>query len=187
MLGSSEAAVTVARSSVADLELTTDELEMRESETESSKAPPDMKTCRSMRTCLSRAVLRWLRGTTPGQSEREEEHCRKEGARRRPQTKSRQNSEMSGHPQSPCKRHSSPTAPQFKGHSRTTRKSAADRISHREPHAVCGGCDTGNLANRPDRENSIQSSSSAKHVVVNYLSVERMHFPRTNNHEVAQL
>ena len=40
MLGSSEAAVTVARSSVADLELTTDELEMRESETESSKAPP---------------------------------------------------------------------------------------------------------------------------------------------------
>ena len=42
----------VARSSVADLEQTS----LRWKERESSKAPPDMKSGRSMRTCLSQAV-----------------------------------------------------------------------------------------------------------------------------------
>ena len=34
-------------------------------------------------------------------------------------------------------------------------QNAADRISHRKPHAVCGSTDTAKLANRPDRENAI--------------------------------
>ena len=37
----------------------------------------------------------------------------------------------------------------------TRRTNAADRISHREPHAVCGGNDTAKLENRPDRKNMV--------------------------------
>ena len=39
-------------------------------------------------------------------------------------------------------------AQQCKRHSRTRRTSAADRISHREPLAVCGGNDTAKLAKK---------------------------------------
>ena len=77
-----------------------------------------------------------------------------EDAHRTPHTKSRQNSEMWRGPHSHA-RDTAATAQQCKRHSRTRRKIAADRISHREPHAVCGGNDTGKLADRPDRKNTI--------------------------------
>ena len=51
-------------------------------EIDSMKAPPDTQTGRHMSESSS---ARWPRGTKPGQSQREEKRCWKEGAQRRPQ------------------------------------------------------------------------------------------------------
>ena len=99
-------------------------------------------------------------------------------------------------PTQPCKGHSSATAQQCKKHSRTRRTIAADRISHREPHAVCGSNDTAKLADRPDRKNTISdmlllSRVSGRDENFHFMSVDTAreqrdrHFMRTREGEVA--
>ena len=108
----------VARSSFADLEQTTDVLEMRERNEAKRLHTAFSRRCTAMKT---------------------------QG--RRSQEASNEVAKEFITPAQPCKRHSNATAQQCKRHSRTRRTIASNRTSHRELRAVCGGNDTAELAN----------------------------------------
>ena len=99
---------------------------------------------------------------------------RKERTHTRPRTKSRQNSEMWRRPRKSAR----DTAEQEE---RT--QQIASIIENISPSAEA--MTQRSWANRPDKESSIQSSSSAELVVVNFTTKEPEHVPRTNDHAVA--
>ena len=87
----------------------------------------------------------WPRGTKPGQSQREEQYCRKEGAQRRPHTKCAQNSKAWGRPRAVSVR---------------TRR--VQETSVRIRRAIAADCSTNDTAKQATRTRETDTSARAR-------------------------